>query len=91
MLLCYYFTFNTSQNPTHTTSDIVNNIMGNFTPICQRYADVMAHKYYLQHLLFDGKLSDAKIIVKLTLVIIKLQFMANSLQTAQVCVYSYIY
>ena len=51
----------------------------------------MAHKHYLQHLLFDGKLSDATVIVKLTLVIIKLQFMANSLQTAQVCVYSYIY
>ena len=64
--------------------------MGKFTPVCQRYTDVMAHKHYLQCLLFDGKLSDATVIVKLTLVI-KLQFMANSLQTARVCVYSYIY
>ena len=59
--------------------------MGKFTPICQRYTDVMAHKHYLQHLLFDGTLNDATIIIKLTVVIIKLQFMANSLQTAQVC------
>ena len=65
--------------------------MGKFTPICQRYTDVMAHKHYLQHLLFDGTLNDATIIIKLTIVIIKLQFMANSLQTAQVCVYSYVY
>ena len=58
--------------------------MGRLTPICQRYTDVMAHKLHLQHLLFDGTLNDATIIIKLTLVIIKLQFMANSLQTAQV-------
>ena len=60
------FISNTLQNPKHTTSDIVNKIMGNFTPICQRYTDIMAHKYYLQHLLFDGKLNDATVIVKLT-------------------------
>ena len=65
--------------------------MRDFTPACQRYTDVMAHKYYLQHLLFDGtKLNDATVIIQLTLVIIKLQVMANSLQAAQVCVYSYI-
>ena len=79
------------QNPKHAPSDDFNRIMGKFTPICQRYTDVMAHKHYLQHLLFDGTLNDATIIIKLTLVIIKLQFMANSLQTAQVCVYSYVY
>ena len=72
-------------------SDSINKIMGKFTPICQRYTDVMAHKHYLQRLLFDGNLNNATVIIKLTLVIIKLQFMANSLQTAQVCVYSYIY
>ena len=66
-------------------------IMGKFTPICQRYTDVMAHKYYLQHLLFNGtKLNNATVIIQLTLVVIKLQVMANSLQTAQVCVYPYI-
>ena len=78
---------NLLQNP----SDTINKIMEKFTPICQRYTDVMAHKRYLQRLLFDGNLNNATVIVKLTLVIIKLQFMANSLQTAQVCVYSYIY
>ena len=28
--------------------------MGESTPVCQRYTDVMAHKYYPQHLLFNG-------------------------------------
>ena len=59
--------------------------MEQFTPICQRYTDVMAHKYFLQHLLFNGtKIRNATAI---TLVIIKLQLMANFLQTAQVCIY----
>ena len=58
--------------------------MQEFTPICKRYTDVMAHKYFL-HLLFnETKLNDATVIIQLTLVIIKLQVMANSLQTAQV-------
>ena len=78
---------NLLQNPSNT----INIIMGKFTPICQRYTNIMAHKHYLQRLLFDGNLNNATVIVKLILVIIKLQLMANSLQTAQVCVYSYIY
>ena len=66
--------------------------MENFTDICQRYTDVMAHKYYLNNLLFnETKLIDTIVITKLTLVIIKLQLMASILQTAQVCVHSYIH
>ena len=79
------------QNPKHASSDNIDRIMGKFTPICQRYTDVMAHKHYLQRLLFDGTLNNATVIIKLSLVIIKLQFMANSLQTAQVCVYAYLH
>ena len=66
--------------------------MENFTPICQRYTDVMAHKYYLQNISFNGiKFNDTMVITNLTLVIIKLQLMASTLQTAQVCVHLYIY
>ena len=51
----------------------------------------MAHKHHLQHLLFNGtKINNGTVIMRLTFVIIKLQIMANSLLTAQVCVYSYI-
>ena len=65
--------------------------MEKFTPICQTYTDVMAHKYYLQNLLFnETKFNDTMVITNLTLVIIKLQLMASILQTAQVCVHSYI-
>ena len=66
-----------------------NVIMKNFTPVCQKYTDIMAHKYYLQDLLFNGaKLNDTTVIKSLTLIIINLQVMANSFQTAQVCAYS---
>ena len=62
--------------------------MANFTPICQRYTDVMAHKYYLQHLLVNGtNNATAALIMNLTSVIIKLQVMANSLQNVQVCMH----
>ena len=64
----------------------VTAIMGEFTPICQRHIDVMAHKNYLQHLLFH-KTHDAKVIMELTTVIINLQVLANTLQTLQVCCY----
>ena len=57
--------------------------MTKFTPICQRYTDVMAHKYYLQDTLFD--LTNASVIERLTLIISKLQTMAYNLKTAQVC------
>ena len=78
--------------PNNPQANNFETVMGEFTPACQRYTDVMAHKYYLQHLLFNGtKLNNATVIVQLTLVVIKLQVMANSLRTAQVCVYSYIY
>ena len=62
--------------------------MENFTPICRRYTDVMAHKYYLQDLLFNRTQADttSTVIIKLTLIIINLQVMANDYQTAQVCV-----
>ena len=62
-------------------------IMANFTPICQRYTDMMAHKYYLQHLLFMELRNNAMaaLIMNITSVIIKLQVMANSLQNVQVC------
>ena len=57
-----------------------------FTPICQRYTDVMAHKYYLQHTLFQETRDFSAVATKqLTLVVIKLQTLANHLQTAQVC------
>ena len=65
--------------------------MKNFTPICQRYTDVMAHKYYLQDLLFNRTQVDTTVIIKLTLIIINLQVMANNYQNAQVCVQLYMY
>ena len=66
--------------------------MEKFTPNCQRHTDVMAHKCYLQNRLFnETKFNDTMVITDLTLVIIKLQLMASILQTAQVCVHSYIY
>lgn len=66
--------------------------MKKFTPVCQRFTDVMAHKHHLQHLLFnENRLNNATVIMQLALVIIKLQIMANSLETAQVCVYSCVY
>ena len=46
----------------------------------------MAHKYYIQDLLFNGTQVDTTVIIKLTLIIINLQVMANYYQTAQVCV-----
>ena len=73
------------------TNNNFNVMMDNFTSICQRYTDVMAHKYYLQNLIFSGTKFNDMVIKDLTLVIIKLQLMASILQTAQVCVYSYIY
>ena len=70
----------------HLQSSNFETIMANFTPVCQRYTDVMAHKYYLQHLLFNGtNNATATVLMNLTSVIIKLQVMANSLQTVQVC------
>ena len=87
--ILFYICFNhLSQESMHLQIYNFNKtIMQEFTPICQRYTDVMAHKYFLQHLLFnETKLYDATVIIQLTLVIIKLQVMANSLQTAQVCV-----
>ena len=61
--------------------------MNNFTGTCQRYTDVMTHKYYLQELLFNKSRSiNQTVIMQLALVIVKLQVMANSLQTIEVCV-----
>ena len=60
--------------------------MNNFTSICQRYTDVMAHKYFLQDLLFNRTQLNTAAIIKLTSIIINLQVMANNYQTAQVCV-----
>ena len=86
MILLYICTNYLSQESLHQHSENVQLIMKNFTPICQRYTDVMAHKHYLQHLLFNEKLNDATVTVQLALVIIDLQIMASSLETAQVCV-----
>ena len=61
----------------------IEKIVGEFTPICQRYTDVMAHKYYLQHHLFH-RTNDATVMMKLTSVIISLQAIANSFQITQV-------
>ena len=59
--------------------------MRTFTPICQRYTDVMAHKYYLQHTLFQEARNFSPVaIMQLTIVVIKLQVLASHLQTAQV-------
>ena len=60
--------------------------MNNFTSICQRYTDVMAHKYFLQDLLFKRTQLNTAAIIKLIMIIINLQVMANNYQTAQVCV-----
>ena len=57
--------------------------MKKFTGICQRYTDVMAHKYYLQDILFT-KTIDATLRKQLTSVIIKLQVMGFYLEKAQV-------
>ena len=57
-----------------------------FTPICQRYTDVMAHKYYLQDILFNGTRLNTAVIIKLTLIIINLQVLVKYYHTAQVCV-----
>ena len=89
----FHLIFIFSQKTKHLQSSNFETIMANFTPVCQRYTDVMAHKYYLQHLLFNGtNNATATVLINLTSVIIKLQVMANSLQTIQVyaCVYSYI-
>ena len=59
--------------------------MDNFTGTCQRYTDVMAHKYYLQELLFNKSINGT-VTIQLALVIVKLQVMANSLQAIEVCV-----
>ena len=56
--------------------------MREFSPICQRYTDVLAHKYYLQHLLFNEAINDA-VTIQLISVITKLQVMGNSLGNAQ--------
>lgn len=69
--------------------DATQIIIKNFTPICQRYTDVMAHKYFLQHMLFQ-ETKNPIAIIQLTLVVIKLQVLANHLQTAQVRGYMYI-
>ena len=63
--------------------------MEKFTPICQRYTDVVAHKHFLQHYLFH-RVTAPTVLVKLTSVIIKLQILANSLQAAQVSTDLYI-
>ena len=60
--------------------------MKNFSSICQRYTDVMAHKYYLQHLLFNETIVPA-VRANLTSVIVKLQAMGNSLENVQVRTY----
>ena len=74
----------------HCTVDFnaidVKKIMGNFKSICQRYTDVMAHKYYLQHHLFR-RTNNTTVVMQLVPVIISLQAMANVLQTIQVCSY----
>ena len=86
-MYCYFKSHKILQEPDNPTIEYVTNVlMQKFTPICQRFTDVMAHKYYLQHLLFNRTYSPTDII-QLTLVIIKLQVLANSLQTAQVCNY----
>ena len=69
-----------------------DTIMAEFTPICQRYTDVMAHKFYLQDILLNGAkdtwlyaTENSEVIKALTSIIINLQSMAYYLQTAQVC------
>ena len=67
----------------------MDTILGEFTPICQRHTDVMAHKFYLQHLLFN-RTYDATVVVQLTSVITNLQVLANALQSIQVCLLKYV-
>ena len=75
------FQFNRSNESfNNRLSKIIN---GTFTPICQRYTDVMAHKYYLQDILFNGPKLNPTAIIKLTLIIINLQVLAKYYQ---VCV-----
>ena len=57
--------------------------MGKFSPLCKRYTDAMAHKYYLQHLLFNKTINPA-VTKQLTLVIVRLQTMVNSIENVQV-------
>ena len=66
--------------------------MENLSPICTRYTDVMAHKNYLQHVLFHANnvTNNGTISQLLISITIKLQVLAHNLQTAQVCSYIYI-
>ena len=81
------FQFNRSNKSfNNRLSEIINKT---FTPICQRYTDVMAHKYYLQDILFNGTKLNTTVITKLTLIIINLEVLAKYYHTAQVCVYLY--
>ena len=78
------FQFNRSNESfNNRLSEIINET---FTLICQRYTDVMAHKYYLQDILFNGTRLNTAVIIKLTLIIIDLQVLAKYYHTAQVCV-----
>ena len=78
------FQFNRSNESfNNRLSEIINET---FTPICQRYTDVMAHKYYLQDILFNGTKLNSTVITKLTLIIINLQELAMYYHNTQVCV-----
>ena len=86
VILSYNYTNNLLQRSSHPQSENVRTIMKKFTPACQRYTDVMTHKHHLQHHLFnENQLTNATVIIQLALVIIRLQIMANSLETVQVC------
>ena len=61
--------------------------MKNLTAICKRYTDVMAHKNYLQYVLFHANNVTVTISESLISIIIKLHVLAHNLQTAQVCIY----
>ena len=78
------FQFNRSKEIFNNRSEI---IMETFTPICQRYTDVMAHKYYLKYLLFNKTNLNSTVIIKLVLIVIDLQVLAKYYHTAQVCVH----
>ena len=87
-----YIIIYVSQDSKDLRSSNFDTIMANFTPICQRYTDVMAHKFYLQDIWLNGTkdiwlngTKNPKVIMALTSIIIKLQSMAYNLQTAQVC------
>jgi len=73
-----------SQDSKDLRSSNFDTIMAEFTPICQRYNDVMAHKFYLQDIWLNAT-ENPKVIRALTSIIINLQSMAYNLQTAQVC------